>query len=334
MPETAPPMPPIPERPAVADARDERSRQWLIPLACLLAAILLALTAFWAMAGLPAPPGGGSGDGGDPSSSGAGLVGADTGSGGGEAEQGGGSSAPTPGEGPTQGAETAGLPEPDADASPMAGAAGDGDAPAVSQPSIEPRRAAPELGFTVSLQPPSPPAPTPEPVAQAGGAASFFGQVGRGTRFVYVIDKSGSMAGDRFADATFELVRSIRSLRPHERFSVIFYDSAPEPMPFSGLIPATPANQERAIEWVRSVSVGGGTDPRQAMLIALEQLNPDTIWLLSDGQFSIEATDAIRAANPDARVQINTIAFHDRGGEAVLQRIARENDGDYRFVEP
>ncbi|MEM7624845.1 MAG: VWA domain-containing protein [Planctomycetota bacterium] len=200
----------------------------------------------------------------------------------------------------------------------------------------------PRLGFQVDLL--APPANQPElPVSEAvpsvagtvnPGLASFFGQTGRGSRFVYVIDRSGSMKGPRFDAARFELIKSIRSLREDELFYVIFYDSRATPMPAKGLVPADEGNQQQHIAWIRSISVGGGTDPTEAITLALSGLRPDTIWLLSDGQFNVAVADTIRRLNPGGRVQINTIAFHDRGGEAILKIIADENDGDYRFVAP
>ena len=67
------------------------------------------------------------------------------------------------------------------------------------------------------------------------------------------------------------------------------------------------------------------------MLRALE-LKPHTIWLLTDGEFPDDICDKLKTANPEQKVSINTIAFHDPSGEAVMKRIAKENAGDYRFV--
>ena len=41
-------------------------------------------------------------------------------------------------------------------------------------------------------------------------AVSFFGTPGQGSRFVFIIDKSGSMDGDRLAHAKRELVGTLR----------------------------------------------------------------------------------------------------------------------------
>ncbi|MHC4167566.1 MAG: VWA domain-containing protein [Planctomycetota bacterium] len=168
----------------------------------------------------------------------------------------------------------------------------------------------------------------------AGGkGASFFGLEARGGKFVYVVDRSSSMRGNKLQDTKVELIRSVHSLTRTMEFFIIFYDSSFEPMAASGLVKATGPNKSRYLSWVEAMGCRGGTDPREAMLMALS-LKPDSIWLLSDGQFNPQACDVIRAANPNARVQIHTIAFHSQRGQQVLQRIAEENGGHYRFVPP
>lgn len=168
----------------------------------------------------------------------------------------------------------------------------------------------------------------------AGGkGASFFGLEARGGKFVYVVDRSSSMRHNKLRDTKDELIRSVHSLTRTMEFFIIFYDSGFEPMAATGLVKANGPNKSRYLSWVEAMQCRGGTDPRQAMLMALS-LKPDAIWLLSDGQFSPQACDVIRAANPNARVQIHTIAFHSERGQQVLQRIAEENGGHYRYVPP
>jgi len=163
--------------------------------------------------------------------------------------------------------------------------------------------------------------------------ASFFGLEARGGKFVYVVDRSGSMRGDKLQDTKAELIRSVHSLTRTMEFFIIFYDSFYEPMPAPGLIKATGPNKNKYLGWVEGINCRGGTEPEEAMLMALS-LKPDVIWLLSDGQFSYRACEVIRAANPNARIQIHTIAFHSASGQQMLQRIAKENGGHYQFVRP
>ena len=164
---------------------------------------------------------------------------------------------------------------------------------------------------------------------------SFFGTKSKGTRFVFVIDKSGSMgAHNKFGRAKRELIKTLKTLPQNARFMIYFFDEGSEQMPVNNMMAAVPGNISWAEDWVNSVGMGGGTDPRMALKSGFN-LKPDTVWLLTDGQFNDEAgaLSVIRHANSKKSVRINTLAFMDRGGERVLKQIARENDGTYRFVQ-
>lgn len=166
---------------------------------------------------------------------------------------------------------------------------------------------------------------------QGSGGASFFGLEVKGGKFVYVVDKSGSMQGRPLENAKAELMRSISSLGDKQEFYVIFYDTGFQAMPRPGLVKGSDANKRKCFTWVNSITADSGTDPTEAMKRALE-LRPDAIWLLSDGQFDQKIAETIRQANGGGRVVISTIAFLNRNGEAVLRSIADQNGGKYRFV--
>ena len=164
---------------------------------------------------------------------------------------------------------------------------------------------------------------------------SFFGTRSKGKRFVFVIDKSGSMNSQgRLGKAKRELIATLQSLKPDTRFMVYFFDHIADPMPVKAMMAATPENLAWAARWIEGRDVGGSTDPSDALRLTF-RLKPDTVWLLTDGQFADEdeVLGQIRSANPQSAIRINTVAFKDKSGEAVLKQIAAENDGTYRFVQ-
>ena len=177
----------------------------------------------------------------------------------------------------------------------------------------------------------SDPAPV---VRRALDGNSFFGAASRGNKFVFIIDKSSSMGGDRLAAANEELCRTLNGLKATNKFMVYFFSDNAESMPARTMLSGTPKNIRWAVKWVRTRSVQGGTDPRQALHWCFN-LRPDTVWLLTDGQFSDEGgvLDTIATGNRQLKARINTVAFHVKDGADILQRIARENDGKYRFVK-
>ena len=167
---------------------------------------------------------------------------------------------------------------------------------------------------------------------QGTGGASFFGLEAKGGKFVFVVDRSGSMSGSPMEAAKSEIIRSIMSLDDNMEVCVLFYDDNFLMMDDGRLLKASKANKNKILSWVGQVASGGGTDPSAAMAKALS-LKPDAIWLLSDGQFSSEIATMIGQQNHRGRVMIPTIAFFSREGEAVLRQIATENRGRYQFIK-
>lgn len=165
----------------------------------------------------------------------------------------------------------------------------------------------------------------------AGGTASFFGLEAKGKRFIYVVDYSGSMTGLKLRRAKQEISRSLYTLGENMEFFIIFYNHSYLTMPGENLVKATHINKQRYVAWLMEVEGGGRTDPTGAMMKALS-MEPDAVWLLSDGKFNPEACEVIRRANQYRKVRINTIAYHDDVGEAQLRLLARQNYGQYRFV--
>ncbi len=182
---------------------------------------------------------------------------------------------------------------------------------------------------------PIPPKPVQKaPKKPTRPAVTFFGTPGKGQRFIFVIDKSWSMLGDRLPIAKTELLKTLRQLPAGSQFMIYFFNHVAEPMP-SGLLPANQRSIALAENWIRTRGSFGGTNPRLALKWAFE-LQPDTVWLLSDGLFANyqEIFNQLQQDNPKKAVRVNTVAFCDRTCEKALQAIARTHGGTYRFVAP
>ena len=218
------------------------------------------------------------------------------------------------------------------------------DSAAPDAPGIEP----PKFGFTVPDEP-APKAAPPKAAApgvpdgrrtrgasgtKGGGGSEFMGVRSAGKNVIYVIDHSGSMAGDRFAHTKLELKRSIEALPPDGSFLIVLFDDRFDVMPPGRMVRATPSNKDEAKRWLDQQQPGGGTDPSGALGMALP-MHPETVFLMTDGEFDYGRTHmVIEQLNADRGTSINTIAFHERNYEKQLKEIARENRGDYRYVPP
>jgi hypothetical protein len=168
---------------------------------------------------------------------------------------------------------------------------------------------------------------------------TFFGLQAYGTKHVFVLDSSGSMgtrmgAGSRFEKQKGEVIRTVRSLKPEIEYAVIFYDSVAH---FEGslrLRPATRENIEQTAAWVNSRPLGGPNLVMEGMRPATT-LDCHTIYLLSDGMPDLDATQVrrdIRALNVSDKIHINTIGLQDPVGRTLMEQIAADNGGRFKFI--
>lgn len=170
---------------------------------------------------------------------------------------------------------------------------------------------------------------------------SYFGSRVMGKEFIFVVDGSGSMRGVRWNTAIQELMRSLNDLGSDTEFFIIFFDNSERPL-FDHYPPTNAylTNQGRTLqlvqEWIQNLQMGGGTQPSSALMMALE-MNPDAIFLLSDGQIRDNSIAMLRMINRNPAtgmplIPIHTILLMSEQGHLPLQVIAEENGGHFRNV--
>lgn len=151
---------------------------------------------------------------------------------------------------------------------------------------------------------------------------------------VYVVDMSGSMQ-DTFDFVRGELRRSISSLRRSQKFHVIFFNGmTPLENPPRRLVSAIDASKEEFFDFLSRVMPTGSTEPAAALHLAIN-LHPDLIYLLTDGvDFPPMLMSQLDEWNKGRRVRISTIAYlnQEEEGRGVLESIAREHGGEFKFV--
>jgi hypothetical protein len=186
-----------------------------------------------------------------------------------------------------------------------------------------------------------------------GTAVEFFGAVAEGNKIVFILDISGSMDQNAYADldgrvtrferAREELVRTISQLNTEQEFAVLLFSDDCRPMFDTSqynvsFLSATQPHKERISDWLDSVHPTGATDPRASLQIALA-LYPDAVFLLSDGEFRIgrdgrigEAVIRMVRNLNTRRIPIHTIAYQDQRSRHTLEAIAEDSSGTFRFV--
>lgn len=174
------------------------------------------------------------------------------------------------------------------------------------------------------------------PIVGTGRADSGDGFFGIGARqakgIIYVVARTGAMA-ENFIYVRYELTRAIDMLKPDQKFHVMFYSSGPAvEAPARKLMSATEANKAAAAEFISTVSPEGQVDPSDALDKAF-LLEPDVIFLLTDGEFDPEIIKQINRLNKEKKVTVNTISFLKTTGEMACMKIADQNNGKYRHVD-
>lgn len=174
-----------------------------------------------------------------------------------------------------------------------------------------------------------------------GQGASFFGAYATGNQFVYVLDSSSSMMGERWLYARQKLIQSLRQLGPEREFYVIcfdhkttlMFDSDQSSVKFEKANSLTIQKVER---WLRYRELGMDTMPSEALQFAIS-MKPDAIFLLSDGELkdnSLLMLRILNASRQDHRqVPIHTIHLLSPFGRATLEIIAKDNAGTFTLVD-
>lgn len=107
----------------------------------------------------------------------------------------------------------------------------------------------------------------------------------------FILDTSGSMAGESMRAAQTALMEAILALNPEDRFEVIEFDNEYSRL-FGGSRPADDAAVERAVRWVASLHADGGTEMAGPLRTALNGYSPPDflrqIVFLTDGQVGNE----------------------------------------------
>lgn len=159
---------------------------------------------------------------------------------------------------------------------------------------------------------------------------------------VFVLDRSGSMAGKKIEQAQAALKFVLGNLREGDLFNIVAYDSVvdsyqPELQRYDA------ASGADARRYVDSIRAGGGTNIHDALSTALaaagDSQRPTYVVFLTDGLPTAGETNESRivaattkANTADARVFTFGVGFDVNG--RLLDRLAREGSGVSHYVRP
>lgn len=185
-----------------------------------------------------------------------------------------------------------------------------------------------EDGFAILIiTPPAAPEVPPEP-----------------KELIFVVDISGSMAGEKIEQVKEAVVYCLGRLGPSDRFNIIPFNEQPT-LFRDKTVPATSANVAAATEFVDDLAAGGGTNIDGALQkglgsAAVEPIGPTMVVFLTDGKPTVgerNVPDIVanaRAANENVDARLFCFGVGYKVKAELLDDLARKNGGTAQYVEP
>ena len=160
---------------------------------------------------------------------------------------------------------------------------------------------------------------------------------------VIVLDRSGSMEGQKLSDARQAVIGLLDQLGPDDRLALVTYSNGVQTQ--SALVPMNEANRRRLTAVVERVHAGGGTNLGGGLKRGMEMLMQTTgtlrqrkVILISDGLANQGITDPnalgrMASAAVENRFSISTVGVGLEFNEMLMTAIADQGAGHYTFLE-
>lgn len=160
---------------------------------------------------------------------------------------------------------------------------------------------------------------------------------------VFVLDKSGSMAGEKMQQAQKALQFCIENLNANDRFDVVAFST--EATSLFGKVTANKGNsKEQAMTFVEELKPIGGTNIEEALTLALdaqdkEEKRPFFIIFLTDGKPTIGETDQDQLLKKvqqhnQQQVRIFTFGIGTNLNTHLLDKITKATNAYSTYVLP
>lgn len=180
---------------------------------------------------------------------------------------------------------------------------------------------------------------------QVTGPARSWAGVPR--EVVFVVDRSGSMEGEKMVSAGQACSLLLEALGPEDRFAILAFDDRLdwfEPAQNSReayFLAADPAGQAAGAQFLSNLTARGGTELEGALKAALQALQKHeqplrqrVVVLLTDGQIGDESAVLKRLQQGLGACRVFAVGIDTAVNEALLNRLAALGGGSAHFVVP
>ena len=153
---------------------------------------------------------------------------------------------------------------------------------------------------------------------------------------IFVIDNSGSMAGESMRQAKAALLTALRDLRAGDWFNVIRFDDTLT-LVFPSAVPADAAHLRTAERFVEQLEARGGTEIFPALQAALVDSSPAAgsvrqVIFLTDGEVGNEDQLLEEIARTLGRSRIFTIGIGSAPNTFLMEHVARMGRGTFTHI--
>ena len=156
---------------------------------------------------------------------------------------------------------------------------------------------------------------------------------------IVVLDRSGSMSGEKIEAARAAVVELIDQLGPEDRMALVAFSSGAELLvPFAQATPVAKAAWRRQVE---RVGAGGGTDMSRGLDLALELARESAdvarigrVLLISDGRAGNPAEELLHRATEVSRLEfvLSSIGVGEQFNEDLMTSMADAGTGNFYYL--
>lgn len=161
--------------------------------------------------------------------------------------------------------------------------------------------------------------------------AASLKRIAEGSDWIFVLDVSGSMQGNKIATLANGVTQVLGKMSPNDRFRIITFNQAARDFS-GGFIAATPENVAQWTERVKQIRAEGGTALFAGLEMAYTALDDDRttgVILVTDGVCNVGPTqhDAFLKLLRQYDVRLFTFVIGNSANQPLMDRLARDSGG-------
>jgi Ca-activated chloride channel family protein len=147
---------------------------------------------------------------------------------------------------------------------------------------------------------------------------------------VLLMDTSLSMYGEKLTRAVEAVDFFLHNLTPQDRFNLVLFNEDSNAFSQEPLA-ATPENIERAMSFIKTSTIGGGTNLRQVFNQAIKIATKSDLIIVSDANPTLGTTDAkqILSAFDNQSIKVFALALGSDANKSLLEELATRTHGYY-----